>query len=259
MNMPTSALPRFGIFKTEARVFRSECVGQEYEIGVWLPFSYASTDRAYPVLYVPDGEFVYPAVMGLMPTHMGSGAVPEMIVVGIGYHGISTWEEFGDLRYRDFLPQGDLQPEKISRLAQYTRFYQQELFPLVEREYRASAEDRAIFGFSCGGMFALQMMLTQPGMFRRHVAASCTWSQAYLLECVQQYALQPARPPVDLFLSVGGLEEGMLPGYQAVVEKLQNGQTPEVRLRTQIYAGENHSAGVIAKTFLDGTREVFKA
>ncbi len=196
--------------------------------------------------------------MGLMPTHMGSGAVPEMIVVGIGYHGISTWEEFSDLRYRDFLPQRDLPPEKVSRLAEYTLFYQQELFPLIEREYRAAAEDRAIFGFSCGGRFALQMMLTQPGMFRRHVAASCTWDADYLLECLQQYAQQPARPPVDLFFAIGGLEKDMMPGYQSVTETLQNGQYPEVRLHTQVFEGEGHSAGMIAKTFLEGTRKVFK-
>ena len=196
--------------------------------------------------------------MGLMPTHMGSGAVPEMIVVGIGYHGITTWEEFSDLRYRDFLPQCDLAPEKVSRLAQYTRFYQQELFPLIEREYHASCEDRTILGFSCGGMFAFQMMLTQPGMFRRHVAASCYWSRDYLLECLQQYTFQPVRPQVDLFLSVGSLEEGMMPGYQAVTEMLRNGQYHEVRLATQVFAGEGHSAGVIANTFLIGTRKVFR-
>jgi len=257
--MSTPALPRFGIFKTEARILQSQYVDQAYEIGVWLPFSYdSSPDRTYPVLYVPDDEFIYPAVMGLMPTHMGSGSVPEMIVVGIGYHGISTWQEFSDLRYRDFLPQCDLPPEKTSRLAKYTTFFQQEVFPLVEREYRASAADRAIFGFSCGGMFALQMLLTQPGMFHRHVAASCYWSRGYLAECLEQYARQPARPSSDLFLSVGGLEEGMLPGFQSVCETLRDGRFPEVRLSTRVYPGENHSAAVIANTFLDGTREVFK-
>ncbi len=254
--MPASTLPRFGIFNTEARVIHSECVDQAYDVGVWLPFSYASTDRTYPVLYVPDGEYIFPAVMGLMPTHMGSGSVPQMIVVGIGYHGISTWEEFNDLRYRDFLPQRDLPPEKVSRSALYTRFYRQELFPLIEREYRASAEDRAIFGFSCGGMFALQMMLTQPGMFRRHVAASCTWDGDYLAACLQQYAQQPNRPAVDLFLSIGGLDQEMMPGYRSVIGTLENGQHPEVRLRAQVFEGEGHSAGMIAKTFLDGTRKV---
>ncbi len=257
--MEPLALPRYGIFKTEARVIHSKFVNQDYEIGVWLPFSYGNTDRTYPVLYVPDGEYIYPAVMGLMPTHMGSGAVPEMIVVGIQYHGISSWEEFSDLRHRDFLPQCDLPPEKISRLAQYTQFYQQELFPLIEQTYRASADDRAIFGFSAGGMFALHMMLTQPGMFRRHVAASCYWSMDYLRDCLQQYAQRPARPPVDLYLSVGSLEEGMLPGYRTVIETLHNGLYPEVRLNTKMIEGEDHSAGVIARTFLAGTKAVFQA
>jgi predicted alpha/beta superfamily hydrolase len=209
-------------------------------------------------LYVPDGEYIAPAVMGLMPTHMGSGAVPEMLVVGVQHHGISSWEEVRDLRYREFLPQCDLPPEKLTRLAQYTRFYREELFPLIEREYRASAGDRAIFGFSAGGMFALQMLLTQPGMFRRHVAASCYWSVEYLPQLLQRYAQQPDRSLADLFLSVGGLEEGMLPGYRAVVETLQNGQYPEVRLAAEIIEGEGHGSGVIARTFLDGTRAVFR-
>jgi predicted alpha/beta superfamily hydrolase len=255
--MAPSTSSRFGIFKTEARVLHSEFVHQDYEIGVWLPFSYEKTDQTYPVLYVPDGEYIYPAVMGLMPTHMGSGAVPEMIVVGIQYHGISTWEEFSGLRYQDFLPQCDLPPEKASRLPAYTEFYRQELFPLIEKAYRASSGDRAIFGFSAGGMFALQMMLTQPGLFRRHVAASCYWSADYLGECLREYAQRPSRPPVDLYLSVGGLEEDMLPGYRSVIETLQNGSYPEVRLHSEIVEGENHSAGLIARTFLAGTRAVF--
>jgi predicted alpha/beta superfamily hydrolase len=255
--MESSSQNRFGIFKTEARVVHSTYVNQDYEIGAWLPFSYGKTDRTYPVLYVPDGEFIYPAVMGLMPTHMGSGAVPEMIVVGIQYHGISAWEEFSDLRYRDFLPQCDLPAEKVSRLAQYTQFYQQELFPWIDQAYRTATDDRTIFGFSAGGMFALQMMLTQPGMFRRHVAASCYWSVEYLCQCLQQYAQRPARPPVDLYLSVGGMEDGMLPGYQSVIETLQDGSYPEVRLNTEVIEGEDHSAGVIARTFLAGTKAVF--
>lgn len=259
--MSQSTLPRFGIFKTEARVIRSACVGQDYEIGVWLPFSYESSERKYPVLYVPDGEFLYPAVMGLMPTLMGNGEVPEMIVVGIAYHGISSWQEFGELRDRDFCPQTELPADKTSRLAQYTAFYQQELFPLIERAYRALADDRALFGFSSSGLFCAQMMFNQPGMFRRHVAASCTWPGAgdRLIERARQYAQQPKRPPVDLFLAVGGLEDGFLPNFQAMGELLRGGDYPEVRFASQVIENEGHSAGTIANTFLNGLRAVFKA
>lgn len=53
--MPEPSLPRFGIFNTEAQIFHSRCANQDFQIGVWLPFSYAANqEQTYPVLYVPS-------------------------------------------------------------------------------------------------------------------------------------------------------------------------------------------------------------
>jgi hypothetical protein len=73
--------------------------------------------------------------------------VPEMIVVGVSYHGITDWGEFGVLRDRDFCIQQFQSPPHQTRHAQYRRFFQDELFPLIETNYRASPQDRALFGF----------------------------------------------------------------------------------------------------------------
>jgi predicted alpha/beta superfamily hydrolase len=180
--------------------------------------------------------------------------------VGIAYHGISGWEEFGTLRDRDLCPPGFQNPPAESRIVPFTDFFRQELFPLIESEYRGSPEDRTLFGFSGGGLFALHTMLTQPGLFRRYIAASCTWpgAYAYLQNCEQQYAAQPVHPPTDLYLSVGGLEEDHLPGFHQLTEKLQERNYPALRLFTQIFEGEKHSSGVLAKTFLGGVRAVYK-
>jgi predicted alpha/beta superfamily hydrolase len=85
-------------------------------------------------------------------------------------------------------------PESESRHVQYTRFFQEELFPLVESHYRVETRERLLFGFSSAGFFALHLLLTQPGMFRRHIAASCTWPGAgdYFVECAQRNAEGPA-------------------------------------------------------------------
>jgi hypothetical protein len=259
-----TALPRFGIFKTEARVVHSACDGQDFDVGVWLPFSYGSSDRSYPVLYVPDGEFLFPAVAGMIPTLVGNGEVPEIIVVGIAYHGINSWEEFGALRDRDLLPQQHIpkpphtEQKPATRQAQYIDFYRQELFPLIEAEYRALADDRALYGFSSSGFFALDVMLNHPGLFRRVIAASCTWRGAdgYFVECARRYAALPARPPVDLYLAAGELEgDGALPGLQQVAEALQ--AVPEVRLHQRVIAGEGHSSGMFANAFLAGVKAVY--
>jgi predicted alpha/beta superfamily hydrolase len=253
-------LSPFGLFNTEAQVFHSACTGQDFQVGVWFPFSYASSDKKYPVLYVPDGEFAFPVAAGLIPTLMGAGEVPEMLVVGIAYHGISSWGEFGVLRDRDFCTQQFQSPPHQSRHALYTRFFQEELFPLIESQYRAEASDRAVFGFSSGGFFALHMLLTQPGMFRRHVAASCTWPGAgeYFLECAQRYAEIAASPQTDLFLAVGELDTEQVPRFHQLVEALSGGKYSNLRLVSQVFEGEGHTAGVIGKAFLVGLKAVFQ-
>jgi predicted alpha/beta superfamily hydrolase len=259
MSEPT--LPRFGLFNTEAQIFHSTYVDQDFQIGVWLPFSYTtSREQAYPVLYVPDGEYAFPVAAGLMPTLMGAGEVPEMLMVGIAYYGITGWGEFGVLRDRDFCTQPFQSPPYQTRHAQYTRFFQDELLPLIETKYRVLPRERALFGFSSAGFFTLHMLFTQPGMFRRHVAASCTWPGAgeYFLQCAQQYSQLPQQPPADLYLAVGSLDEGQLPGFSKLTETLTNGTYPNLRVITQVFEGEGHSAGVIGNTFLRGVKAVFK-
>jgi predicted alpha/beta superfamily hydrolase len=257
----TGSHSRFSLFNTEARILHSACVGEEYQIGIWFPFSYASSKQTYPVLYVTDADYTFGLATGLIPTLIGTQEIPEMIVVGIGYNQMSSYSEFGELRERDMLPPGFPQAPPDSRTPQFMAFLKQELFPLIEANYRASPDDRTLYGFSVGGFFALYTMLTQPGLFRRYIAASGTWPAAdsYLLTCEQQYAEQSFHPPVNLYLSVGGLEEDQLPGFKAMAEMLQKRDYPGLRLHTQIVEGEKHSAGVISHAFLNGLRTVFQS
>lgn len=254
-------IPRFGLFNTEAHIVHSRCVDQEFQIGVWLPFSYAvNQEQHYPVLYIPDGEYAFPLAVGLIPTLIGAGEVPEMLVVGIAYHGITGWEEFGVLRDRDFCTQPFQSPPHQSRHEGYMRFFQEELFPFIESQYRTSPQGRALFGFSSAGFFALHMLFTQPGMFRRHIAASCTWPGAgeYFLQCAQQYAQAPAQPETDLYLVVGRLDEGQLRGFTQLTETLTSGSYPNLHVSRQVFGEEGHSAGVIGNAFLQGLKTVYR-
>lgn len=255
--MAQSPHPRFGLFNTEERILHSQVVGQDYQIGIWFPFSYRASDWKYPVLYVLDGEFAFGMATGLMATLIGMEEVPEMLVVGIAYHGITSWQEHSDLRNLDFLPGIYQEHPEDTRLLLFTRFFQQELFPLIENEYRGSADDRGIFGFSSGGFFAMHALLSQPGMFRRTIAASCTWRRGsdFLLDCAFQHT-QPF-PPSDLFLALGENEQELLPGFEHLTAALRGRQDPNLHISTAIFEGEGHSSGVLAKTFLQGVRTVY--
>jgi predicted alpha/beta superfamily hydrolase len=252
---------RFGLFNTEARIIKSICVGEEYQIGIWLPFSYSSSNQTYPVLYVTDGDYAFGLAAGLIPTLIGTQDIPEILVVGIGYNHLSNYDEFAKLRARDMLPPGFVHAPADSHTPQFMAFLEQELFPLIETEYRGSPDERALYGFSVGGFFTLYALLTRSDLFRRYIAASCTWppADAYLLTCEQQYANRPLRPSANVYFSVGGLEEDQLPGFKTLTETLRKRNYPDLRLDAQIIEGEKHSAGVIAHTFLNGVRSVFKS
>lgn len=74
----------------------------------------------------------------------------------------------------------------------------------AEKGYRFLPKERALFGFSIAGLFASYCMLTQPGKFRRFIAANRTWPRADDLP--QNYGLPAVFPPTEFFQAVGGLE-----------------------------------------------------
>ncbi len=256
----TSEPTHFKLLNTETRIISSAATGEEYQIGIWLPFSYAASDRTYPVLYLTDGEYTFGMATGLIPTLVGSGEIPEILVAGIAYNRISSFQEFGKLRERDMLPPGFVHAPPDSRTPQFIDFLRQELFPLIETEYRGSPADRALYGFSVGGFFSLYMLMTHPGLFRRYIAASGTWpgADAYLLECEQKYADQPQHPPASLYYAVGGAEDEQQSGFTTLVERLQSRGYPGFKLHAQVLAGEKHSSGVISQAFVYGLREVYR-
>lgn len=210
------AMDRFGLFNTASHRLASTYIDQSFQVGVWLPFSYWDSDRHYPVLYVPDGEFGFGLAAGLVPTLIGTGDIPEIIVVGIAYDGITTWGEQAQLRERNLVPPGAHDRPETSRCEQFSSFLREELLPFIERTYRADPRDRVLFGFSAAGLFALHSMLSQPSMFRRYVAASCTWpgADSYLLQCARDYVVE--REGMRLSMSIGSAEGELLPGFLAL-------------------------------------------
>jgi predicted alpha/beta superfamily hydrolase len=256
----TTTRTRFGLFNTEAIIHTSVSNGEEYQVGIWFPFSYHDSDQTYPVLYLTDGDYLFGLATGLVPTLIGTQEIPEVLVVGIGYNRISSYAEFGKLRELDMLPPGCKDASPDTRTPQFLEFLEQELFPLVETRYRGSPDDRALYGFSVGGFFGLYTMLTRPGLFKRYVAASGTWPGAasFLMTCEQDYAQQDRHPPVNLYITAGELEQDQLPGFKTLTETIRKRGYPDLKLSTEIIAEEIHGSGMIAQSFVNGLRWVYQ-
>lgn len=144
-------------------------VGRDYHIFVRLPEGYdADSTKRYPVVYLLDGDSLFPM---LAPTHLFltyDEGLPEAILVGIAYGGFDEVNE----RSLDFSAPTSDPPAQQTRAPQFLQFLKSELLPKIENAYRADSERRVLVGQSRGGHFVLYSALQEPSLFWGRIASN---------------------------------------------------------------------------------------
>lgn len=139
----------------ESLKMRSDVLDEVRPLRVYLPPSYAGTDRSYPVTYVLDGGANFLPTLStvqMLATGTGDAIMPETIVVAV--HNTD--------RERD-LRTPTLDGDHGGR--RFTEFLAAELLPFIEERYRTNAL-RILIGHSQGGSFATYVLATRPETFR---------------------------------------------------------------------------------------------
>lgn len=206
----------------------SENTGQEYRIAISLPASYDHKPKtSYPTIYVVDGNLLFELVTGITRMMQLGGALPEVVVVSIGYplegfYG-DDFDQFFVRRLKDLTSVVDERYEEFRREAlstkhleietggaeHFLKFVAEELTSLVEARYRVSSMDKTLLGHSAGGHFALYTLLQQPRAFQKYVVGSPSlgFGERALFKMESEYARQNKELPVKLFLGIGDEEE----------------------------------------------------
>lgn len=140
---------------------RSEVLGEDRSILVYLPQNYENTDLKYPVLYILDGGFHFHHVSGIVEFLSGQGKIPSMIVVGITNVN----------RSRDFAPPSPVNMNISDSADRFSLFLKIELLPFVNDQYRTHPYN-IIIGHSLGGTFATYSFLTSPDLFDGYICIS---------------------------------------------------------------------------------------
>lgn len=141
---------------------------------VWLPPGYERTDRAYPVLYLMDGQNVFieqPGTPGEWEADesatmlIESGAIEPVIIVGIPHSGYSRADEY--------LP-AELINGVHPSADEFIGWLETSVMPRVERAFRVKTgpESTAIGGASFGGVFALYAASERPDLFGAAIVES---------------------------------------------------------------------------------------
>jgi predicted alpha/beta superfamily hydrolase len=140
-------------------------LGNRRDVFVYLPPSYASSARHYPVLYMQDGQNLFDhAISFAGEWHVDETmerVAPEgieAIVVGVPNMGTERALEYGP--FRDDRVGG-------GRGDAYLAFLTNTLRPLVDSQFRTrrEAECTGIMGSSMGGLISLYAFLVRPDVF----------------------------------------------------------------------------------------------
>jgi predicted alpha/beta superfamily hydrolase len=250
--------PQATIFHSEARFLTSAVVGQEFSIPVWLPPSYAESDRTYPVLYVLDANICFGLAADVITSLLFGKEIPEIIVVGVGYP-VQSYGEWLTLRARDLTPTVMTEIPGSGGADNFLTCLQTEIFPFIEASYRVDSSDRALAGYSYGGLFALYAMLSQPGVFQRYAASSpyVVWDDHFLLKLEAEYASQHRALPARLFTSTGSLEEEAT-AIRDTDAILRGRNYTGLHQEFMVFDGETHLS-VVAPAFMRGVKSIYAA
>ena len=258
--------------------------GATYEIYVALPPGYeANTGARYPVLYVLDGQTQFPLVRGVYQyTHgnlieFGEAATP-LIIVGLNRAGAQSYLDFLSIRTLDFTPTRS-ERQEARYLQEYGResrtggagafltLLKSEIFPWVERRFRVS-DDKGLYGFSLGGLFATYVLLTEPEMFNRYLIGSPSlWWDApqgfehlydnpVMFRLEREYAIKHGDLAARVFISAGTEEPRIASPVVWLQGLLGSRKYPSLELEYHIFPDETHLS-VIPATISRGLRYLY--
>jgi predicted alpha/beta superfamily hydrolase len=269
------------ISDTERFLLPAEGYDQPFQIDVALPSIPVAPGTRLPVIYVLDGNWIFAqAAQTARALSLGKDAIPQAIVVGIGYaiEGPMVFPRTAALRYRDlapgvderhlgearrFLPPNAWPPEEdLGSADHFLTFIENELKPFIEERYPADPNDQTLLGISLGGLFVLHALFGAPGSFQRYIAISPSiWWNACALHDAEEQANFLGGVGGRLFMGVGGEEEDEAPDARMVMNMVELAERmrrnfPDVRLASCVFEDESHLS-VAPAGISRGLRAVF--
>ncbi len=241
---------------SQTLIFTSSYVqDQAYALQVSLPASYGKTNKTYPVVYLMDSQWDFPLVTALYGQQYYDGFIPEVIIVGITWGGDHPNPD--SLRARDYTPTNEKRLPQSGGADAFLSVIKNEVFPLINKSYRADTADQTLMGCSLGGLFTMYTLFTHPMMFNRYIAASpaFTWDNNVLYQYEKKYHDNPSNPKAKLFMCVGGVETSA-PAFQKLTQFLSDRHYNNLQVENRVLDNIGHS-GTKGEGYERGLQSVF--
>lgn len=215
---PYTASPQVRIIDT---AFKMPQLDRTRRIWIYLPKSYASSSKTYPVLYMHDGQNLFneqTAFTGEWGVDESLDSIQqktgkECIVVGIDNGGDKRMTEYNPYDNAKFgKGEGDL----------YVKFLAETLKPYIDGKYRTKKGPEYTFtaGSSMGGLISLYAVLQYPQVFGgAGVFSPAFWTAPQIYDLAQKFTT-PGTP--KFFFYAGSKEsDTMVPDMNKMADILE--------------------------------------
>jgi predicted alpha/beta superfamily hydrolase len=205
--------------------FASRFVPSSRNIVIFLPPSYWTVKRHYPVVYMHDGNNLFDPRTAFCGCPWGldwfldeawkKKTAEEFIVVGIS----NTVD-----RHEEYTPTWDIREKAGGLATSYFRFIAEELKPLVDKRFRTltGPEHTCIGGSSLGGLVSLYGAFSRPDVFGKAavVSPSLWWDEGFMFGYLALKANNPRYKNSKIWIDMG-TKEGSIPKGMEVAPVIQ--------------------------------------
>jgi predicted alpha/beta superfamily hydrolase len=226
----------------EKITLKSEILGHERVIYIYLPSGYKQSDQTYPVIYTTDAEQSFLLTASMFELFPKGGILPDAIIIGIANRGEEE-------RYLDFAPVIKDKPES-GRADLFIDFFEKELFPYIEKNFRTQPF-RILYGHSFLGMFACHVFLNHPEFFNGYIISSP--DLRWITEGISNYTIKELTQPTFMYISQGSNERPSkeIESFVKSIKSIVNLNYLYVENK-----GENHQSNGVIST-INGLRFIY--
>ncbi|MCJ8318829.1 MAG: alpha/beta hydrolase-fold protein [Colwellia sp.] len=207
----------------------SQVLSEKRRYMVSLPARYHANKHHYPSLYIVDADFQFQHVSAMVKNLARMGKIPPMIVIGIANQG--------DDDYLKSNTWPDPQDDAFGGAATFQNYLKKDLLPFIDSQYRTN-QQKALSGYSLGGLFTLYSMMQKETPFNAFIAMSpSAWFDGNSLPTKIEPLLKQGQLTSPVFISLAN-EEGM--GVDKVIDVFEKSAPSELNWQYKHYPNENH-------------------
>ena len=234
---------------------KSTVLGEDRIILVRTPAGYETNKVSYPVLYMTDGDAHMGHTASTIEFLVQNGRISDLIVVGVT--NTDRTRDLSPVKSSDKNAAGELQFPTSGGADNFLKFFETELIPEIEKEYRVQPY-RILAGHSLGGLFAIHALIAKPRLFNSYVAVSPSlqWENNEALKRAETFLKNQKESKVTLFASIGNEPGAIGEAFDKLKDALAKSNIKGFEWQAERMADEDHGS-VVLRSHYFGLRKVF--